>query len=354
MFNSTKDQKERLGRLLSMHANRREEISEVSAGAIIGVLGLKNTFTGDTICDPKAPVLLENILFPKPVISVSIEPKTRADQDRIVDALAKLAEEDPTFKVNFNSETGQTLISGMGELHLEILTERLQREFGVSAKVGKPQVAYKETITKPTDSEGRFIKQFGGRGQYGQVLVKLEPGERGSGFEFVDKIRNASIPKAFIPAVKQGIAEAMETGGPCGYPLVDIKATLIDGGFHQVDSSEIAFKMAGTLALKDGVRQAAPVLLEPIMKLHITTPEEFLGDILGDLQARRTQIEGLEAHDSIRIVSAFIPLSESFGYATDLRSLSQGRASHTMEFYRYQEVPASLVQESIGSMGRVR
>jgi elongation factor G len=354
VLNTTKNQKERLGRLLRMHANRREEVEEIGAGGIVGVLGLKNTTTGDTICDLRAPILLESIHFPDPVISVAIEPKTRADQDRIVDALAKLAEEDPTFRVNYNRETGQTLISGMGELHLEILTQRLQRDFGLAAKVGKPQVAYKETITKATRSEGRFIKQFGGRGQYGQVWIELEPGERGSGFEFVDAIRDGSVPKGFIPSVRQGIEEALGTGGPMGYPLVDIKVTLCDGSYHQVDSSEVAFKMAGSLALRDGVRKADPVLLEPMMKLHITTPEEFLGDILQDLQSRRTQIEDIAVHGTTRTVDAIIPLGESFGYATDVRSQSQGRASHTMEFHSYQVMPPSLANQTAYSMGRVR
>jgi elongation factor G len=354
VLNSTRNQKERLGRLLRMHANRREEITEVSAGGIVGVLGLKSTFTGDTVCDIRAPILLESIQFPNPVVSVAIEPRTRVDQDRIVDALTKLAEEDPTFKVNYDSEMGQTLISGMGELHLEILTQRLQRDFGVDAKIGKPQVAYKETITRQVQSEGRFIKQFGGRGQYGHVWIELEPGERGSGFQFVDRIRDASIPKAFISSVKAGIEEALETGGPSGYPLVDIKAVLYDGSSHQVDSSEVAFKMAGAIALREGVRQADPALLEPIMRLHVTTPEEFLGDILGDLQARRAQIEGIEVQDGIRTVAAFIPLAEAFGYATDLRSLSEGRASHSMEFHNYQELPTSTVKQSTGSLDRTR
>jgi elongation factor G len=290
---------------------------------------------------------LESIHFPEPVISVAIEPKTKADQDAITSALAKLAEEDPTFKVHYNSDTGQTLISGMGELHLDVLLQRMQRDFSVQARVGKPQVAYKETITQPVRVEGRFVKQFGGRGQYGHVWIELEPGEKGSGFEFVDKIRDGSIPKNYIPAVRSGVSESMDTAGVWGYPLVDIKATLVDGSYHPVDSSEIAFKMAGSLALRDGVRRAKAVLLEPVMKLDVITPEEFLGDILGNLQSRRAQIEGIESRDTTRVVSALIPLAEAFGYATDLRSLSQGRATHTMEFHNYHELAPSLAEQII-------
>jgi elongation factor G len=344
VFNSTKDRKERVGRLLMMHANHREEVQEVDTGSIAATLGLKNTFTGDTLCDRVHPVLLEPIRFPEPVISVAIEPKTKADQDRLGESLARLAEEDPTFKIRHNDETGQTLISGMGELHLEVLVERMLREFKVGAKVGKPQVAYKETITRPVKSEGRFIRQFGGRGQYGHVWVELRPAERGSGFTFVDAVKGGAIPKEFIPAVEAGIREAMESGGTTGYPIVDVEATLVDGNFHEVDSSELAFKMAGSLALREGVGRAHPVLLEPIMKLEVVTPEEFLGDIMGDLNARRGQIEGMEAWGDMRTVRCVVPLSETFGYATDLRSLSRGRATYSMEFYRYEVMPEGLVQ----------
>ena len=351
VLNSVREQKERLGRLLRMHANRREELGEVAAGEIVGVLGLKHTFTGDTVSEVRKPVLLEAIHFPEPVISVAIEPKSKNDQDKIVGALAKLAEEDPTFKVNYNSDTGQTLISGMGELHLDVLVQRLQREFGVQATVGRPQVAYKGTITHKVLVEGKFIKQFGGRGQYGHVQVEFEPGEKSSGFQFVDGIRDGSIPKVFIPAIKMGVAEAMQSGGLGGYPLVDIKATLRDGSYHQVDSSEVAFKMAGATALREGVRRAKPVLLEPMMKLNVNTPEEFLGDILGDLQARRSEIESIDVHDDLRSIKATIPLAEIFGYATDLRSLSEGRALHSMEFHHYQEMPPSLAEHIVTSGG---
>ncbi|MFQ5825735.1 MAG: elongation factor G [Dehalococcoidia bacterium] len=346
VFNSTKDRKERIGRLLMMHANHREEVREVDTGSIAATLGLKNTFTGDTLCDRGHPVLLEPIRFPEPVISVAIEPRTKADQDRLGEALTKLADEDPTFKIRHNDETGQTLISGMGELHLEVLVERMLREFKVGAKVGTPQVAYKETITQPVKSEGRFIRQFGGRGQYGHVWVELRPAERGSGFTFVDAVKRGAIPKEFIPAVEAGIREAMESGGATGYPIVDVEAVLVDGNFHEVDSSELAFKMAGSLALRDGVGRARPVLLEPIMKLEVVTPEEFLGDIMGDLNARRGQIEGMEAWGNMRTVRCVVPLSETFGYATDLRSLSRGRATHSMEFHRYEVMPEGLVQSA--------
>jgi elongation factor G len=351
VFNSTRSRKERLGRLLRMHANHREEISEVGAGEIVAVLGLKDTFTGDTLCDSKAPILLESIRFPEPVISAAIEPKSRVEQDRVVEALEKLAAEDPTFKISYDQETGQTIISGMGELHLEILRGRLYRDFKVETGVGKFHVAYKETITRTVQAEGKFIKQFGGRGQYGHVWLKLEPGGRGSGFQFTDQIRGGTIPKEFIPAVEAGVRGALENGVLAGYPLVDIKVTLYDGNFHEVDSSEIAFKMAGSIALKEGVRQADPILLEPIMRLDITVPEQFLGDILGDLEKRRAEIKGIELQDDLRIIHGIIPLVESFGYATDLRSLSEGRATHSMEFHHYQEVPPSLAGSIITKAG---
>jgi len=345
IFNSTRGKKERIGRLLLMHANRREEVVEADTGAIVATLGLKNTFTGDTLCHYSQPVLLESIRFPEPVLSIAVEPRTRADQDKLGEALRRLTEEDPTFKVDYSEETGQTIVSGMGELHLEVIVSRLLSEFGVGANMGKPRVAYKETITMPVGVEGRFIKQSGGHGQYGHVCLELEPMERGSGFQFVDRIKSGAIPKQYIPAVEIGIKEAMESGVWAGYPLVDVKATLYDGSYHEVDSSELAFKMAGSMALKDGVMKAKPILLEPIMKLEVVTPEEFLGDIISDLNSRRGHIEAIRTHGEIRAIHSYIPLAEAFGYATTLRSLTQGRATHSMEFYQYQELPAELVDQ---------
>jgi len=345
VFNTTRGKKERIGRLLLMHANRREEVTEADTGAIVATLGLKNTFTGDTLCHSSQPVLLESIRFPEPVLSTAIEPRTRADQDKMGEALNKLTEEDPTFKVNYNEETGQTVISGMGELHLEVLISRLLSEFRVRAKVGKPQVAYKETVTIPVRVEGKFIRQTGGHGQYGHVCLELEPTERGSGFQFVDRIRGATIPKKYIPAAEVGIKEAMATGVLAGYPVVDIKASLYDGSYHEVDSSELAFKMAGSMALKNGVMKAKPILLEPIMKLDIVTPGQFLGDIIGNLNSMRGHIEAIETHGEWCTIHSFIPLAETFGYATSLRSLTQGRATHSMEFYQYQELPTELADE---------
>ena len=342
IHNSTTGKRERIGRLLLMHANRREEITEADTGAIIAALGLKNTFTGDTLCDPAEPIMLESIRFPEPVLAVAIEPRTKADQDRMGEALQKLAEEDPTFKVTYNQETGQTLISGMGELHLDVLVRRLLTEFTVSAKVGRPRVAYKETITKPATAEGRFIRQSGGHGQYGHVVIEFEPNQSGSKLEFVDRIRGTAIPRQFIPAVEVGIKEAMESGVLAGYPAVNIKATLIDGSYHEVDSSELAFKIAASMAFKDGMAKGKPILLEPIMKVEVVTPEEFLGDILSDLHSRRGHIEGVETYGGMTTIHAFIPLAESFGYATTLRSQTQGRATHSMEFARYQQLPAEL------------
>jgi len=348
VFNSTRGKKERIGRLLRMHANHREEIDEAGTGAIVATLGLKNTFTGDTLCHVSQPVLLEPIRFPQPVLSVAIEPRTRADQDKLGEALNRLTEEDPTFKVRYDQEAGQTVISGMGELHLEYLVGRLFSEFGVGAKVGKPKVAYKETITVPVEAEGKFIRQSGGRGQYGHVYLQLEPIERGSGFQFVDRIRGATIPKQYILAAEIGIKEAMETGVVAGYPVVDIRAILYDGSYHQVDSSELAFKMAGSIALRDGVTRAKPILLEPIMRLEVVAPEQFLGDIMGDLNSRRGHIESFETRDEMAVIRALIPLAETFGYATSLRSLTQGRATHSLEFRRYQEVPAELADQITG------
>jgi elongation factor G len=342
VLNSTRDKKERIGRLLLMHANRREDIEEADTGTIAATLGLKNTFTGDTLCEPQSPIVLESIRFPVPVISLAIEPKTKADQDKMGEALTKLAEEDPTFKVHYDKETGQTIISGMGELHLEVLVERMVREFRVSGKIGKPQVAYKETITQPVRVEGRFIRQVGGHGQYGVVWLELEPNERGGGFVFESKIQGGVIPREYIPAVEEGIKEALETGVIAGYPVIDIKATLVDGSYHEVDSSEIAFKMAGSLAIRNGIPKAKPVLLEPVMKLDVVAPVEFMGDIIGDLNSMRGRIDKIETRLDSCTVSCFIPLAETFGYATKLRSLTQGRGTYSMEFYRYEEVPASM------------
>jgi len=348
VYNTTRGDRERIGRLLLMHANRREEVAEANTGDIVASLGLKNTFTGNTLCDSSHPVLLESIRFPQPVLSIAIEPKTKADQDKMEVALHKLTEEDPTFKVEYNEETGQTVISGMGELHLEVIVGRLFTEFKVGAQVGKPQVAYKETITTPVKVEGKFIRQSGGHGQYGHIFLELEPLERSSGFQFVDNIKSGTIPRQYIPAVKTGIKEAMGTGVLGGYPVVDIKATLYDGKYHEVDSSELAFKMAGSIALRNGVTKAKPVLLEPIMKLEVVAPQQFLGDIIDDLNSRRSRIETVETEGEMCAIHAIIPLAESFGYATSLRSLTQGRATHSLEVYKYQEVPSELADQIRG------
>jgi elongation factor G len=345
VLNSSKGRKERLGRLILMHANRREEIEETDTGSIAATLGLKDTFTGDTLCDQARPVLLEAIRFPEPVLSMVVEPKSKADQDKLGEAMNKLSEEDPTFKVRTDQETGQTIIAGMGELHLEVLIDRMLREFNVKVRVGKPQVAYKETITKEIEIEGRFIRQFGGRGQYGHVWIRLEPGERGSGFRFVDQVRGGAIPKEYIPAVEDGVREALETGVLAGYPIVDIKATLFDGSYHEVDSSDLAFRMAGSIALKEGVSKANPILLEPIMKLEVVMPAQFLGDVIGDLNSRRGHVDGIETHGETCVVRSLVPLAETFGYATSLRSLSQGRATYSLEFHCYRELPANLAEK---------
>jgi elongation factor G len=352
IFNATRNMRERIGRLLLMHANRREEVAEADTGTIIASLGLKNTFTGDTLCQPSPPVLLESIRFPEPVLSVAIEPRTRADQDRMDDALHRLTEEDPTFKVAYNQDTGQTVISGMGELHLEVIVGRLLAEFGVGAQVGRPQVSYKETITRTVKVEGRFIRQSGGRGQYGHVWLELEPLERGGGFQFVNNIKGGILPKEYIPATEAGVREATETGVLAGYPVVDIKATLYDGSYHEVDSSEIAFKMAGAIALRNGVMKAGPVLLEPIMKLEVVSPQQFLGDIISDLNSRRGRVEYFETYDHMCTIRALIPLVEAFGYTTTLRSLTQGRATQSMEFNSYEEIPAELADriKTVGAM----
>jgi len=353
IYNASRQNRERLGRLLLMHANKREEIDEVDTGCIAATLGLKNTFTGDTLCEAGQSVLLEDIKFPEPVIHMAVEPKSKADQDKLGDAMGRLSEEDPTFKVKTNEETGQTLISGMGELHLEVLIDRMMREFGVQVRVGKPQVAYKETVTIPVEAEGRFIRQTGGHGQYGHCWLKIEPGERNSGFKFVNAVRGGDISRQYIPAIEAGVKEALDTGGISGYPLVDIKVTVFDGSEHEVDSSEMAFKMAGSIALKEGVARAKPAVLEPIMRLEAVTPSSFMGDVIGDINSRRGQIQGIETHGETCVIHCFIPLAESFGYATSLRSLTQGRATYSMEFQQYSEVPAGILEEMLAkSKGR--
>lgn len=345
VYNSTRSKKERIGRLLIMHANRHEEIEDADTGSIVAAMGLKDTFTGDTLCDMSNQVLLESIKFPTPVISVAIEPKTRADRDKLGEALQKMTEEDPTFKVNYNEETGQTVISGMGELHLEVIVSRLLSEYKVEAQVGQPRVAYKETITAPVKAEGKFVRQSGGHGQYGHVRIEMEPVERGSGFQFVDSIKGGVLSRSFIQAAEEGIREAIETGGVAGYPVVDVKVNLYDGSYHEVDSSEMAFKMAGSMAFKDGVRKGKPIILEPLMKLEVVTPGQFLGDIIGDISSRRGNVENIETFGDTMTIRCHVPLAEVFGYTTSLRSMTQGRATHSMEFYRYQEMPAQLASE---------
>ncbi len=352
VYNSTKGERERISRLLRMHANHREEVEWIGAGDICAVIGLKKTFTGDTLCDPDHPILLEPIQFPEPVISVAVEPKTRADQDKLAIALQRLAEEDPTFQVRTDPESGQTIISGMGELHLEVIVDRMQREFKVAANIGRPQVAYKETITRPVRVEGRFVRQTGGRGQYGHVWLELEPLPRGSGFVFEDRIVGGVVPKEYIPAVEAGIREAMQSGGVSGYPVIDLKAVLVDGSYHEVDSSEMAFKIAASMALKEGVRRGNPVILEPIMRVEVVVPEEFTGDVIGDLNARRGRIEGMEMRAGAQVIRAMVPLATMFGYATDLRSMTQGRGTYTMEFDHYAPVPESIAQELMAKAGK--
>ena len=346
VLNSTKGKKERMGRLLQMHANKREEKDEVHAGDIAAAVGLKDTTTGDTLCDESAPIILEKMEFADPVIQVAVEPKTKADQEKMGTALSKLAEEDPTFKVTTNQETGQTLIAGMGELHLEILVDRMKREFKVEANVGKPQVAYRETIIGEANVETKYAKQSGGRGQYGHVKIIVEP-NNGKGYEFINKITGGAIPREYIPAVDKGIQEAMEAGVVAGYPVQDVKVTLYDGSYHEVDSSEMAFKIAGSMAVKDGMRKATPILLEPIFKVEVTTPEEYMGDVIGDLNSRRGQVSGMTDRNGAKIINAFVPLSEMFGYATDLRSKTQGRASYSMEFEKYEQVPTNIANQII-------
>ena len=347
LFNSTTGEKERIGRILRMHAAEREEVKEVFAGDIVATVGLKKTGTGHTLCDEAAPIVLEKITFPDPVISIRIEPKTKADQEKMGLALKKLSEEDPTFKIKGDLETGETIISGMGELHLEILVERMKREFKVEGSIGRPQVAYKETIKQEAEAEGKYIKQSGGRGQYGHVWLRLKPKERGEGFEFINKIKGGVIPQEFIPAVEKGVKEAMDKGILAGYPAVDFEVTLYDGSFHDVDSSENAFKIAASIALKEAARRASPILLEPIMKLEVIVPSEFFGDSIGDLSARRGRIEETKDRLNLKVIDAKIPLAEMFGYATALRSLTEGRGTFTMEFDHYEEIPGNIAQEII-------
>lgn len=345
VLNSTKGKKERVGRLLKMHSNKREDIKEIYAGEICAFVGLKDTLTGDTLCDEKEPVILERMEFPEPVIHIAVEPKTKADQEKMSIALGKLAEEDPSFRVSTQEETGQTLIGGMGELHLEIIVDRLKREFKVEAEVGQPQVAFRETIRSAVEQECKYAKQSGGRGQYGHVFIRLEPKDPGSGYEFVNNISGGVIPKEYIPAVDKGIQEAMQNGVLAGYPVVDFKVTLYDGSYHEVDSSEMAFKIAGSMAFKDACRKANAVLLEPLMKVEVEVPEEYMGDVIGDLNRRRGQINSMDDRMGLKIVNAFVPLAEMFGYSTDLRSATQGRGTYTMEFDHYGEVPNNIAKE---------
>jgi elongation factor G len=350
VYNSTKGTKERVGRLLKMHANKREDIKEVAAGDIAAAVGLKTTLTGDTLCDEKNPVILEAMEFPEPVISVAIEPKTKADQEKLGQSLGKLTQEDPSFRVATNEETGQTIISGMGELHLDIIVDRLLREFKVGANVGKPQVAYRETVRASAKAEGKFVRQSGGRGQYGHVYIELEPQEPGKGFEFVSKVVGGSVPKEYFNPVEKGIREAAENGILAGYPVVDVKATLYDGSYHEVDSSEMAFKIAGSMGFKEAAKKAKPVLLEPIMNVEVVTPEEYMGDVIGDLNSRRGKIQSMEKRGKAQVIKSQVPLSEMFGYATDLRSKTQGRATYTMQFAIYDEVPKGIAEGIIAKV----
>jgi elongation factor G len=345
VYNSTKDRKERVGRLLRMHANKKEEIDAIAAGDIVAAIGLKFATTGDTLCDPDKPIVLESMTFPEPVIAVAIEPKTRADEEKLGVALSRLALEDPTFRVTTEEETSQTLIHGMGELHLEIIVDRLLREFRVEANVGKPQVAYRETIRRPAEAQGKFVRQTGGRGQYGDVYIEVEPNEPGGGFVFENKIVGGSVPREYVPAIEKGIREAMQTGVLAGYPMVDVKARLTDGSYHEVDSSEMAFKIAGSIGFKEAVRRAKPALLEPVMDVEVVTPEEYMGAIVGDLNSRRGRIVSMEARGSSQVIRANVPLGQMFGYATEMRSMTQGRATYTMQFARYEEVPTAIAEE---------
>jgi len=346
-LNTTRNRREQIGRLVRMHADKREDITEVYAGDIAAIIGPKESFTGDTLCDPNRPILLEAIKFPEPVIQIAIEPKTKDDQDKMAIALAKLAEEDPTFRVSYNAETGQTLISGMGELHLEVLVDRMKREFKVDANVGRPQVSYREAITRPARTRTRFVRQTGGRGQFADVEIEIAPRERGAGYQFNDKVTGGAIPREFIPAVNAGAREALDNGIIAGYPMVDVEVNLVFGSYHPVDSSEMAFRTAGSMAVKEAVKSAGGVLLEPIMKVEVVTPDQFFGDVLGDLNARRGMIQSSEARGNTQVIRALVPLAEMFGYTTDLRSLTQGRATNTMEFDHYEEVPSNIAQALI-------
>ena len=350
VYNPIKGKKERIGRVLQMHANNREEITEVLAGDIAACVGLKEVTTGETLCDPDAEIILERMVFPEPVISQAVEPKTKADQEKMGIALGRLAKEDPSFRVRTDEESGQTIISGMGELHLEIIVDRMKREFGVEATVGKPQVAYRETIRKPTEIEGKYVKQSGGKGQYGHVWLKIEPQEEGKGYEFVDAIKGGVVPREFIPSVDKGVKDTMNSGVMAGYPVVDVKVTLFDGSYHDVDSSQIAFELAGSMAFKDGCRKASPVLLEPMMSVEVETPEDYAGTVMGDLSSRRGMVQGMD--DMVgggKAIKAEVPLSEMFGYATTLRSLTQGRATYTMEFKHYSEAPKNVAEAVVSS-----
>lgn len=345
VYNANSRRRERIGRLVQMHADKRDEIKECEAGDIAAIVGLKQTFTGETLCDPDNEILLETIEFPEPVIKVAVEPKSKGDQDKLTDALVKLAEEDPTFKVNYDNQTGQTVIAGMGELHLDIIVDRVKREFRVQCNVGAPQVAYRETISRPVKIEGRFVRQSGGRGQYGHVWLEIEPNDSGAGFVFEDRIVGGVVPKEYIPAVQKGVVEAMESGVLAGYPVVDLKVALIDGSYHDVDSSEMAFKIAGSMALKDGCQKAGPILLEPMMQVEAVVPEDYVGDVVGDFSSRRGNIEGMESRGNVQAIKAVVPLSEMFGYATALRSTTSGRGNFSMEFARYSPVPTSVAEK---------
>jgi len=352
VLNSTKDKSERIGRLLRMHANHREDIDEIRAGDICAAVGLRNTFTGDTLCDAQNPIVLESITFPQPVMSIAIEPRTRADQDKMAIALNKLAEEDPTFQLHTDPESGQTIISGMGELHLDVIVDRMFREFKVEANIGRPQVAYRETITHEARAQGKHVRQTGGHGQYGDVWIRVEPNERGKGFEFVNGIIGGTVPKEYIKPVENGIKETLDNGILAGYPMIDVKVTLYDGSYHEVDSSEMAFKTAGSLAIREGARKAGPILLEPIMQVEVTTSEDFYGDVIGDLNRRRGVILGMESRGTMYVVRAFVPLAEMFGYVNDLRSMTSGRASYSMEFAHYDPVPKNIAEEIIAKANR--
>jgi elongation factor G len=350
--NSTKDKTERVGRLLRMHANHREDIDEIRAGDICAAVGLRNTFTGDTLCDAQHPIILESISFPQPVIDIAIEPKTRADQDKMAIALNKLAEEDPTFQLHTDPESGQTIISGMGELHLEVLVDRMFREFKVEANIGRPQVAYRETISRETQAQGKHVRQTGGHGQYGDVWIRVAPNERGKGFEFVNAIVGGVIPKEYIKPVENGIKETLENGIIAGFPMIDVRVTLYDGSYHEVDSNEMAFKTAGSLAIKEAARKAAPILLEPVMLVEVTTSEEFYGDVIGDINRRRGTILGMESRGTMHVVRGYVPLAEMFGYVNDLRSMTSGRANYSMEFAHYDPVPKNIADEIIAKASR--